>query len=853
MNPEHLSWFLGPKAENAEDFERLLLLVFRDYVHWRRNYFPGDSLLLNESMRREYVNRRDELDEQTQRLLALLRRNFPFYSPRYLAHELSDTLIPAALGFFAGLLYNPNNVTPEAAPVTVDLEVEACSSLLRMLGFRPPPVPPSGDVDLDSFYAEESAKGFAWAHLTPGGTLSNIEAMWVARDVKYFPFAVRDIAKKRRLPIEVKLPRKDSPLCRIVDLDDHQIASLRPNECIYLLAKFVDELRRNETEPSDPWQVLRNSEFSTSRGIHASTRLAPPVVLVASTAHYSVKKAAQVLGLGRDSVWGVPVNGHFRLDTNALRESILRARAQGLNPFCVIGTAGSTEEGSVDPLHEIVDLRTELEEQHDFSFWLHVDAAWGGFIRTLFCPEDRAQACAVMKKVSNILGIDQPGNDLVAWHKQLVSFVETVVASAALAPSASKVTPVVSDDTDSSASRAALETESTQSPSPMDSARETESASSRPEERMPDRARKVLDKMELLLRQNAFDRYTELLETLPNQFGHRVELGIDRSALTWTFDDLHRDLTDYVSSAFTLQLDRHQKDYLLSWPARDVCAAFLKINAADSVTLDPHKMGYVPYPAGAVAFKNDRIRHFVRQDAPYITAKNQSVLVHRPPVHRTGGRGPEGIHRDAFGPFILDGSRPGAAASGVWLATRAVPLTRCGHGSIVRASVLAVKALYEWLSQWANMHLKIEKDIDYEFIPLTDRGPDTNLVTFTVKKRTAMGLREMNQLTEAVYREFTIESELGETEYSYSQPFFLSRTVHVTSVYSDDELQPFASRAKLASKWRQEYSEVGLTVLRATVMNPYLTPLRELGRDDLIRTFVEGLARASAVEVRRIE
>jgi hypothetical protein len=150
------------------------------------------------------------------------------------------------------------------------------------------------------------------------------------------------------------------------------------------------------------------------------------------------------------------------------------------------------------------------------------------------------------------------------------------------------------------------------------------------------------------------------------------------------------------------------------------------------------------------------------------------------------------------------------------------------------------------------MHLKIEKDIDYEFIPLTDRGPDTNLVTFTVKKRTATGLREMNQLTEAVYREFTIESELGETEYSYSQPFFLSRTVHVNSVYSDDELQPFASRAKLASKWRQEYSDVGLTVLRATVMNPYLTPLRELGRDDLIRTFVEDLARASAVEVRRI-
>jgi glutamate/tyrosine decarboxylase-like PLP-dependent enzyme len=851
MNPEHLSWFLGPKAENAEDFERLLLLVFRDYVHWRRNYFPGDSLLLNESMRREYVNRRDELDEQTQRLLALLRRNFPFYSPRYLAHELSDTLIPAALGFFAGLLYNPNNVTPEAAPVTVDLEVEACSSMLRMLGFRPPPPPPSGDVDLDTFYAEESAKGFAWAHLTPGGTLSNIEAMWVARDVKYFPFAVRDVAKKRHLPIEVKLPRKDSPLCRIVDLDDQQIASLRPNECIYLLAKFVDELRRSETESIDPWHVLRDSEFSVSRGVHAATRLAPPIVLVASTAHYSIKKAAQVLGLGRDSVRGVPVNGHFRMDTDALRESILRARARGLNPFCVIATVGSTEEGSVDPIHEIVDLRTELEEQHDFSFWLHVDAAWGGFIRTLFCPDERSQAHAVMKKVSHVLGLEEPGMDLADWHRQLAAFVEGLVGSATPNPSVNDGAPTIETTPSSPAAEGALVIEPAPTPSVSESAPPIESRGDQTV-RMPHRARKVLDKMEILLRQNDFDKYTELLETLPNQFGHRVDLRIDRDAFKWTFDDFHRDLTEYVSSAFTLQLDRHQKDYLLSWPARDVCAAFLKISAADSVTLDPHKMGYVPYPAGAVAFKNDRVRHFVRQDAPYITAKNQSVLVHRPPIHRTGGKGPAGIHRDAFGPFILDGSRPGAAAAGVWLSTRAVPLTRCGHGSIVRASVLAAKALYEWLSQWANMHLKIEKDIEYEFIPLTDRGPDTNLVTFTVKKKTSSGLKEMNQLTEAVYREFTIESELGETEYSYSQPFFLSRTVHDSSVYSDDELQPFASRARLAMKWRQEYTELGLTVLRATVMNPYLTPLRELGRDDLIRTFVESLATVSAAEVRRV-
>src|SRR5438128_8428508 len=129
--------------------------------------------------------------------------------------------------------------------------------MLEMLGFTPPPAPPSEDVDLDRFYATESAKGFGWAHLTPGGTLSNIEALWVARDVKYFPFSVRDVARKRDLPVEVKLPGGKQR--NILELDDQQIASLRPNECVYLLARFVEVLRRSEVNQdslSDTWGIL---------------------------------------------------------------------------------------------------------------------------------------------------------------------------------------------------------------------------------------------------------------------------------------------------------------------------------------------------------------------------------------------------------------------------------------------------------------------------------------------------------------------------------------------------------------------------------------------------------------------
>lgn len=47
------AWFLGPKAENAELEEKMILHILQDYFHWRRNYFPSDEILVTQSLRRE--------------------------------------------------------------------------------------------------------------------------------------------------------------------------------------------------------------------------------------------------------------------------------------------------------------------------------------------------------------------------------------------------------------------------------------------------------------------------------------------------------------------------------------------------------------------------------------------------------------------------------------------------------------------------------------------------------------------------------------------------------------------------------------------------------------------------------
>jgi glutamate decarboxylase len=98
------------------------------------------------------------------------------------------------------------------------------------------------------------------------------------------------------------------------------------------------------------------------------------VILVSRIAHYSLSKAAGVLGIGNQNVLDIDVDQDNRVDLIALKEAIadVQATRGRTRILAVIGIAGATETGSVDPLDEMADLCAE----HDIFF--HVDAAWGG-------------------------------------------------------------------------------------------------------------------------------------------------------------------------------------------------------------------------------------------------------------------------------------------------------------------------------------------------------------------------------------------------------------------------------------------------------------------------------------------
>lgn len=124
-------------------------------------------------------------------------------------------------------------------------------------------------------------------------------------------------------------------------------------------------------------------------------------VLVSERGHYSLKKAADVLGIGRDSVIAVKTDDHNRVDLHALKQTLAELKANNVKPFAIVGVAGTTETGNIDPLDQLADIA----EAHDCHF--HVDAAWGG--ATLMSNTYR----------SLLNGIERADSVTIDAHKQL--------------------------------------------------------------------------------------------------------------------------------------------------------------------------------------------------------------------------------------------------------------------------------------------------------------------------------------------------------------------------------------------------------------------------------------------------
>lgn len=187
-----LSYFIGPKGSNLPDFRANINTILDELLEARLNYFPEDEVLcpnktlpqgvfpttnhylqkfITAKVRRspEFQQIRDNLGNAVRKAAQLLgEHSVPFWSPRYEAHMCMDLTMPALLGYFMTMLYNPNNVALEASPITTLVELKVGQQLCTLFGYNTEiPKSPSASIPV------------GWGHITSGGSVANLESMWV--------------------------------------------------------------------------------------------------------------------------------------------------------------------------------------------------------------------------------------------------------------------------------------------------------------------------------------------------------------------------------------------------------------------------------------------------------------------------------------------------------------------------------------------------------------------------------------------------------------------------------------------------------------------------------------------------
>jgi putative pyridoxal-dependent aspartate 1-decarboxylase len=159
------------------------------------------------------------------------------------------------------------------------------------------------------------------------------------------------------------------------------------------------------------------------------------VVLASRLGHYSLRKSAGVLGIGNQNVIPIELDDKNKVDPNRLRQTIAEIQSDPRTSIlAVVGIAGATETGTVDPLEDLADICSE----HNIHF--HVDAAWGG--PTLFSREykhllkgiDRADSVTIdghkqfyMPMSCGMLYFNDPASmDAIAYHANYVNRMGSV-------------------------------------------------------------------------------------------------------------------------------------------------------------------------------------------------------------------------------------------------------------------------------------------------------------------------------------------------------------------------------------------------------------------------------------------
>ncbi|MCK9235116.1 MAG: pyridoxal-dependent decarboxylase [Acholeplasmataceae bacterium] len=564
--------FLGPKAENQELYESLIVEVIRDACFLRKNFHPEDKALILESDKLDpvYQETAANMKEHLYSILAELKKSVPWYHPRYIGHMFGDLMLPSIIGYFSTMLYNPNNVVGEVSTATTRMELEFIDSLCKMVGYGP---------------CTMSGKN-AWGHLCSGGTVANIEALWVARNLKYYPLSVK-LASESGSPKAFLLRDISFDYFQqdIKNLTYNQLFNLRTSDILNLDDHITLRCKQEGFDIDEIEQLIRN--YSVEKigvhAIHKITEVSLPVVYISKSSHYSWKKAMDILGVGQRQLIEVDMDNGYRMSFDDFKTKVTDAPI-----LAVVGILGSTKQGSLYPIDELVKYRNELENREKRSFYLHIDGAYGGYLCSLF-------------------------------KKNEEEFFTSI------------------------------------------------------------------DALHYLLGEKSF-----------------------------------------------FQVDGNEESTInINW-----CNKILSVKNADSITIDPHKMGYIPYPAGAILFKDTRAKSFISYTPSYLNKPSDE----------------SNLELAFLGQWTVEGSRPGAVATSCYLTNKVMPLNKDAHGLLIKNSILAANNFWETI-----MDFNSNSELNHGFKVVPTYVPEFNIVSYVLCSPDKIKqTKYLNILTHKLFEKFSI-------------------------------------------------------------------------------------------------
>jgi glutamate/tyrosine decarboxylase-like PLP-dependent enzyme len=372
------AWFLGPKAENETLLTELIVKGIEEHMDDRRDFHPSDPIWITQEVKdsEEYKESVEAFKQHYTKLVQALTGSVPFFSYRYQAHMNWDITMPGIAGYFAGMLYNQNNVAAEASPITTPLEMMVGDDLCRMLGYR-----------LPSEQEQENGEITPWGHITCDGSVANLESMWACRNLKYYPIALAEalraggpLAAAKEITIRLPDGRREV----LIHLDTWQLLNLNPDEVLALPTRIQTFYGISTTTLSNVLDnySIQNLGFLEFYNKFLRGKAKDPVMFAPSTMHYSWPKAAAVLGLGANNIIPIHVDLNARMEVAHLCEKLDEALANKQPVIMTVAVVGSTEESAVDPLANIITIRDQYS-QSGLVFPVHVDAAWGGYFASI--------------------------------------------------------------------------------------------------------------------------------------------------------------------------------------------------------------------------------------------------------------------------------------------------------------------------------------------------------------------------------------------------------------------------------------------------------------------------------------